>query len=307
MASMLESRKTVTIILSVAHNLIYQNTFLHSISDDIFQSELLPTLTNDDKNFVTQSYIINQSLRKWYWNKNQNNFQKLLNISQNHQTDFRYPNIYSKNICSPYLIIQFKKGNFYGTEKFNLFFEKGLSFFEQNLDRHTYLIKLNLIKIFKDFDIALYKIENNEKKLLDLIPSIKLDFQLHTNNNKDIYCLQGAPINELGRLFNRATIDGILDHFSPQLNIRGENIIFQGLRYLIKGYFRFGSSGAPYLIYNKWTNSFSVNAIQSEACPLQLLIQGNRDSNAQYVNAIASPMYNIKDEILELINKSHSA
>ena len=70
-----------------------------------------------------------------------------------------------------------------------------------------------------------------------------------------------------------------------------------GLRYLIRGYFRFGSSGAPYVYYNADEGQFKVNAIQSEASPIQLSINNSRDGNFQYVNAIASPLKNIKEEI----------
>jgi hypothetical protein len=75
----------------------------------------------------------------------------------------------------------------------------------------------------------------------------------------------------------------------------------EGLRYLIKGYFRFGSSGAPYLVYNSELNEFEANAIQSEACPIQLSISNKRDGNFQYVNAIATPLSNIKDHLEKLL------
>ena len=70
-----------------------------------------------------------------------------------------------------------------------------------------------------------------------------------------------------------------------------------GLRYLIRGYFRFGSSGAPYVYYSEAEGQFKVNAIQSEASPIQLSINNNREGNYQYVNAIASPLKNIQGEL----------
>lgn len=75
----------------------------------------------------------------------------------------------------------------------------------------------------------------------------------------------------------------------------------QGTRYLISGYFRFGSSGAPYVRFGHAGKGIFVNAIQSQACPLQLMIQNNMDGNLQYVNGIASPLANIKKELLDAI------
>ena len=68
-------------------------------------------------------------------------------------------------------------------------------------------------------------------------------------------------------MINEARIEGILDHHAIQSDIIGGNYIRKGLRYLIKGYIRFGYSGAPYFKYNEENKSFQVNAIQSEACP----------------------------------------
>ncbi|MEJ7823754.1 MAG: hypothetical protein WKF85_15645 [Chitinophagaceae bacterium] len=69
------------------------------------------------------------------------------------------------------------------------------------------------------------------------------------------------------------------------------------MRYLIKGYFRFGSSGAPYVFYDEENDIFKVNAIQSEACAIQLSINNNMNGNFQYVNAIASPLKIIQDRL----------
>ena len=79
------------------------------------------------------------------------------------------------------------------------------------------------------------------------------------------------------------------------------NYIFEGLRYLIRGYFRFGSSGAPYVKYNDASKQFKVIAVQSEACPIQLTIKNDRKGNFQYVNALASPLSLVGDELRKLI------
>ena len=101
----------------------------------------------------------------------------------------------------------------------------------------------------------------------------------------------------MGRLLNKATIEGYLDHHATFADRIGGNYTFEGIRYLIKGYFRFGSSGAPYVYYNAETEKYHVNAIQSEACPIQLSINNNRDGNFQYINALASPLILIKESL----------
>ena len=75
------------------------------------------------------------------------------------------------------------------------------------------------------------------------------------------------------------------------------------MRYLIKGYFRFGSSGAPYIRRNE-QGRFVVNAIQSEASPIQLSIGNAREGNFQYVNAIASPLSGIEEQLRNHLNVS---
>lgn len=76
-----------------------------------------------------------------------------------------------------------------------------------------------------------------------------------------------------------------------------------GTRYLIKGYFRFGSSGSPYLVYDNEADKFKVNAVQSQASFIQLSIEGKMDGNLQYVNGIASPLSLIEMKLKERINE----
>jgi hypothetical protein len=98
-------------------------------------------------------------------------------------------------------------------------------------------------------------------------------------------------------MVNRTIIEGYIDQFSNLGMFNGQMHYFEGLRYLIKGYFRFGSSGAPYVFFDEVKKSYFINAVQSEACPQQLLIGNNRDGNAQYINAIASPLINVESMI----------
>ncbi len=129
------------------------------------------------------------------------------------------------------------------------------------------------------------------------IPAAELNFQFLDEDVEKFYCLQSSPGGPAGRLLNAAKIEGMLDHFGIFPDDIGGNYTFEGFRYLIKGYFRFGSSGAPYLFYDAEKGKYVVNAIQSEASGIQLSIKNDREGNFQYVNAIASPLYIIRDAL----------
>jgi hypothetical protein len=176
------------------------------------------------------------------------------------------------------------------------------SFPEHDIDRYTFIIKLDFIEAFYQDDYSIYQINSDYKKIIKFIPFIDIDYNIYDSLKKDFYCLQSAPIgNNLGHMLNQSSIEGLLDHFITFNDNIGGNYFSQGLRYIIRGYFRFGSSGAPYLKYNKIKRKFAVNAIQSEACPLQLMINNNQAGNFQYVNAIASPISNIKKKIKSIV------
>lgn len=288
--------------LSVSHNLIRHTNILQSIDESIFQNHVLQGVTTQDRNFLNANYSLDTSLNKLRWNGNNNNRTQLIQTFSRIPFDIRYPNIYSNNICKPYLIVQFKANSFFDDPNLTSRFSDGRNFHESNIKRYTFLIDLEIVQILHDSDITIYKITDEFIDLNVMIPSLPIDFEFYDIGYNDCYCLQGAPINELGKLLNKANIDGVIDHFSSNGIVRGQNYIFQGNRYLIKGYFRFGSSGAPYLSYDRDNDEFSFNAIQSEASPLQMLINGNRNNNAQYVNAIATPLQNVQQEIEEILS-----
>jgi hypothetical protein len=165
------------------------------------------------------------------------------------------------------------------------------------------LIEIELIESFTADDVALYKIVNTHQSIIDLIPFFEIDHEIYDVSERDFYCLQSAPSDLTpGRLLNEASIEGLLDQWIKQPDRIGGNYTLEGLRYLIKGYFRFGSSGAPYLKFDAASNVFKVNAIQSEACPIQLTINDNRNGNFQWINAIATPLANVIDRINVHIN-----
>jgi hypothetical protein len=160
---------------------------------------------------------------------------------------------------------------------------------------------VELVKAHYSEDIAIYRVVNTHQDVIDRLPSVTPDFSILDDEQDDFYCVQSSPSGFLGRLINKASIEGLIEHYATFPDRIGGNYIFEGARYLIKGYFRFGSSGAPYVFYDKKTNQYKVNAIQSEASPIQLSINNSQEGNFQYINAIASPLNIIRDEAFPLV------
>ncbi len=174
--------------------------------------------------------------------------------------------------------------------------------YDNDARKHTFLVEVELVNAFYSADIALYRVVNQSQEFIDRIPSVDIDYRFLDEPTDKFHCLQSSPNSPAGRLLNEAHIEGMLDHFGIFQDDVGGNYVFEGYRYLIKGYFRFGSSGAPYLFYDKDKEKYAANAIQSEASPIQLSIKNDREGNFQYINAIASPLYIIKDELQGYLN-----
>jgi len=289
-------------VLSVAHNLRSEAVLIKSIPENIFQQELMPLLNPVQVQLFNQCYLLDNATQKRYINiVNQPDVQTIANTIKSIPFDTRWVTFTERNICTPYLIAQFKEPQFYGSQTLTSQFDATTYLQEAQLNRHTFLIELKLVEAFYSADIALYKIVNTNQEIIDALPTIDVNYEVLDDDQRNYYCLQSSPGGFLGRLVNKAQIEGFLDHHGSFDDRFGGNYIFEGLRYLIKGYFRFGSSGAPYVFYDNKTNEFKVNAVQSEACPIQLSINNNREGNFQYVNALASPLSIIKDRMDELV------
>jgi hypothetical protein len=167
-------------------------------------------------------------------------------------------------------------------------------------------LEVELVEAFYNEDIALYKIINSNQDIITRLPSVVPDFSILPDNQTNYYCLQSSPGSFLGRLLNKSQIEGYSDHYTTFIDRLGGNYTIEGLRYLIKGYFRFGSSGAPYIYFDSKTDQFKVNAVQSEACPIQLSINNSQEGNFQYINAIASPLKIIESRLLAHISTTTS-
>jgi hypothetical protein len=278
-------------ILSVAHNLRTEATAFKSITESSFQNDIISKIDPNLIALFNSSYFLDPATNKRYLTQvNETDAQKIVGELKRINYDTRWIALVQKNICKPHLIVQFKNNQFYNDPILTSYFNANTYLAEPAANRHTYFIEVELVEAFYNEDIALYKIINTNQDIIDSLPSVEVDYTVFDDDISNFYCLQSSPSSEVGKLLNKAQIEGFIDHFGIFQDRIGGNYTFEGIRYLIKGYFRFGSSGAPYVFYDSESDKFKVNAIQSEACPIQLSIDNKRDGNFQYVNAIASPL-----------------
>ena len=290
------------VVLSVAHNLRLENPILKSIPETIFREEILAKLNDQQKKMFEQSYYLDEvsGMRNIVVN-HAPVLQGITETIRSINFDTRWFHLAERNISSPHLIIQFSDQQFYKNSNLTSRFSEYDYFYEPTLNRHTFLLKMKLVKAFYGSDIAVYKIYDTDGDIIESLPFLEPDFEILPDNTQSFYCLQSSPAGFLGRLLNKAQIEGYMDQYQVFNDRIGGNYVLEGYRYLIRGYFRFGSSGAPYIIQNQESGKFKVNAIQSEASPIQLSINNKMEGNFQYVNAIASPLNIIKEELKEII------
>ncbi len=291
------------IILSVAHNLRVENKTLSSIDDGIYSSEILPHLNPVQTEIFNRCYSLDTQTRKRYINStDQSDVGAMIDALKQINFDNRLVTLIRRDICKLHLVVQFKGNQFYADAGLTSHFNNNNSFHEPALNRHTFLLELELIEACYSEDLALYRIVNTNQDIINRLPSLEVDFRILENNQIDFYCIQSSPNSSVGRLLNVAQIEGFLEHHGRIIDAVDGNYTLEGMRYLIKGYFRFGSSGAPYVFYDSKTKKFKVNAVQSEACPIQLSIDNKKKGNFQYINAIASPLSMIEDKIQQHIS-----
>jgi hypothetical protein len=291
-------------LLSVAHALKTELTLFRSMAEARFRADIVPHVSAAELAQLNAWYVLDKATQKRYLNTNdQHEHNQIIAILKRINYDTRFATLYSNQICKPYLIIQQRAAQFYNNAVAHSRFNPANVFVDPNSKRQTYLIETALVESFTEDDVALYRIVNTDKRIIDLIPSFDMDPEVYDVTDQDFFCLQAAPSDLTpGRLLNQASIEGLVDQWALQPDRIGGNYVVQGLRYLIKGYFRFGSSGAPYIKFDQQTNTFKVNAIQSEACPIQLTINNDRNGNFQWINALATPIANVIDRVKAHMN-----
>lgn len=290
--------------LSVAHNLRLQAGIFRSIDEQLYRQEIFSKLDGSQSRFMDQVYALDEyTNRRYLQPANAEHMQTIVNILKQKRFDTRWVTLTEKKVCKPCIIFQFRNNSFYNDPELTHHFDPAMIFYDRDAHKYTYLVEVELVKAFYSADIALYRIVNQSQEFMDKIPSVPVNYKFLDEDVERCYCLQSSPGGPVGRLLNEAHIEGMLDHFGVFPDDVGGNYTFDGYRYLIKAYFRFGSSGAPYLLYDKDSERYVANAVQSEASGIQLSIKNDRDGNFQYTNAIASPLYIIKEELQQYLNR----
>lgn len=286
-------------ILSVGHNLRLEATTFKSIAEDRYQSEIVPHLNPAELQHFEQILVPGPVTGKRYLKiGNQNDAPSFVAALKRINFDTRWVAMYQKQIAKPYLLIQQRGPVFYNDQVLHDQFNPLLTFVDPHSNRQSYLIETELVDAWYEDDVSIYKIVNTPQSIINAIPWFRIDPEVYDVSNGDFFCVQTAPSDlNPGRMINEANIEGLVDQYTPFKDSFAGNYNLQGLRYLIKGYFRFGSSGAPYIKFDPASYTFKVNAMQSEACPIQLEIKGNKIGNFQFINAIATPLANVIDRI----------
>lgn len=295
------------IIVSVAHNLRTLDRLPLLLSDHFYQNELRNKIKAADRPNFDQVYpMVPGTTQRIATGITQVNIEPLAKILDEAKVDRRFIKLYDESCCKPFLVTTFRNNTFCNDASLNIHFPANHSFPEPAINRHTFLIELELLDVLVNEDIAIYRVINTPVAIINKLPSLEIDYQLHDTGTEDYYCLQSAPYNNLGRIINEAKIEGILDNFAQEADILGNTYRYDGIRYLVKGYFRFGSSGAPYLIYDKEHEIFKANSVQSQASFIQLSINNKMEGNLQYVNGIATPLSLIEQKLKERLAESEA-
>jgi hypothetical protein len=237
-------------ILSVAHLLRMRNYPIPSAPEDFFQNDVLQQFSQPDATELVQYYVLDEATQKRYLNINDvGAMQNLARKFQTSRCDTRFETLYSKGVCKPFLIVQFRNNQFFNNPEVTSQINPAHIFYEPSLNRYTFLLELEVLKVFLQNDIAVYRLKDDNADIIRSLPSIEVDYNIYDDDTTNLFCLQSSPNlnSNLGRLLNHAQIEGILDHWASQPDDITGPYTFEGLRYLIRGYFRFGSSGAPLL------------------------------------------------------------
>jgi hypothetical protein len=291
--------------LSVAHNLRTSYQIPRSLPVNTFQTDILDKLDDDDTAFIEDKYNIDPNTQKKHVKSitDQAIIKRMTDIFVKANFNTSHVHAYENNYAKPICVIHFRDHEFYGDSALNAKFDNTTYIHEVNLNRHTYILELEYVDAVFEEDVAIYKVATDDVEILDKLPSLEIDWDLYANySSKKFYCLQSSPSSPLGKILNNATIEGISDHWNSMKGLANPGYIMEGVRYMIKGYFRFGSSGAPYLLYDEESDQLKACAIQSEACPVQLQINKKRDGNFQYTHALATPLNNVREKVEEIKN-----
>ncbi len=133
------------LILTVAHNLRLEAGIFHSIDDAIYRQEILPKFNQEQAAAFDRIFPIDEATNKRYANiPNPQDRLNIINTLKQINFDTRWINFNRKNICKPYLIVQFRGAHYFNDPAFDSLFNMNTYFNEASSGRNTFLIELSL-------------------------------------------------------------------------------------------------------------------------------------------------------------------
>ena len=136
------------LILSVAHNLRSEIPVIKTISDAIFQTEIIPKLNPEDVKLFNQAYQIDYLTNNRHLNlANPNDVKTVSDILKAIHFDTRLIKMEHRGLCKPHLIVQLSNDQFYNDAELTSHFNSNTCFHEPSLNRHTFLIEVELLEV----------------------------------------------------------------------------------------------------------------------------------------------------------------
>ena len=156
------------IIISVAHNLRQQDRLPLIMSDHFYQTELLTKINAADRPTFDQAYPLPAGANERIaTGLNQQTGEQLAKKLDDAKVDRRYTKLYSENCCKPFLVTTFRNNAFCGDAALNIHFPANHQFPETTLNRHTFLIELELLDNLEKEDVAIYRIVNTHNDIIN--------------------------------------------------------------------------------------------------------------------------------------------
>jgi hypothetical protein len=283
--------------LTVAHDLRTETGFLRVIPEELYQHEILPKLDGAQKSFLEQCYVSNPTTgKKYLTTADHQHADHLTKIFKQKRFDTRRITLSKKNVCKPYLVVQFKNSLFYNDVALTHTFDQAMQFTEVESNKHNFLVELELVLACYPEDVAVFRAVGLPDQALARIPSVPIGYLASDKQPDKLLCLQNAPFGSAGRLINKVSVLGVIDHYEVFHDDVGGNYSLDGYRYLVEGYLSKGTSGAPYLLQDGTTGKYRVIALQSESGSRHF---GGSADGGNCVS-VATPLSLVKDELTKL-------
>jgi hypothetical protein len=165
-------------VLSVAHYLRTRFPLVRSTPDAFFQAQILGKFPQNETNQLLRHYPADSSTnRRYLMLSDEKTAQKLIKKFLDYKCDTTVQTLYTNGVCKPFLIVQSVNSQFFNNTQVSAQFDQRHVFQEPALNRYTFLLELEVVKVFLKYDIAIYRTINVPPGVVRLLlqsPSIIL-------------------------------------------------------------------------------------------------------------------------------------